>query len=91
MYSKQGDQKALTSQRHIYLVANSLTSKISLELAGIPGRDCLPYARWDGMVILRSPPTAMPGIPMSQPLITSPLPILQEKGFPPLLAVRSVS
>src|SRR5436190_3106886 len=40
------------------------------------------------MMTLRSPPTAMPGIPMSQPLITSPLPSLKEKGFPFLLATR---
>lgn len=71
----------------LYLMSRSLTSKISFELAGIPGSAFLPYARWGGIVTLRSPPTAMPGIPMSQPLITSPLPSLKENGGPFLFAI----
>lgn len=38
------------------------------------------------MVKRRSPPMDMPTTPMSQPLMTWPLPTLKEKGLPFLLA-----
>ena len=63
-----------------------LMSNTSVELAGILGSALLPYARWAGMVIRRSPPTVMPSTPMSQPLITSPLPRVKRNGGPFLLA-----
>jgi hypothetical protein len=51
----------------------------------------LPYARFAGIVIRRSPPTDMPATPMSHPWITSPVPSLNEKGLPLLFAVLQVS
>lgn len=42
------------------------------------------------MVILRSPPTDMPAIPISQPLMTSPDPSLNVNGLPDLLAVKQL-
>ncbi len=39
----------------------------------------------------RSPPTSMPTMPMSHPLITSPIPTLKEKGVPFLLAVERLA
>lgn len=78
----------IQKQATIYLISSSLTSKINFELAGIPGRAFLPYARLGGIEMRRSPPTAMPATPISQPLMTSPLPSLKVKGLPFLLAVR---
>jgi hypothetical protein len=40
------------------------------------------------MVNRRSPPTAMPITPISQPLITSPAPSLKPKGLPFLFAIE---
>ena len=71
----------------IYLMEMSFKSKISSEFAGIPGMDLLPYASLAGMVMRRSPPTAMPWIPISQPLMTLPSPSLKPNGLPFLLAV----
>lgn len=70
----------------IYLISKSLTSKTKVLFAGIPGCPLLPYARWAGIVSLRSPPTAMPATPMSHPLMTSPAPSLKLNGLPDLLA-----
>lgn len=39
------------------------------------------------MVSRRSPPTDMPWMPISQPLMTSPLPTLKLNGVPFLFAV----
>jgi hypothetical protein len=69
-----------------FLISNNLMSKTRVELAGIPGRDLLPYARFEGIVNRRSPPTAIPATPMSQPLMTSPVPSLKENGLPLLFA-----
>ena len=63
-------------------------SKVSCELAGIPGMDLLPYARFAGTTIRRSPPTDMPATPMSQPLMTSPVPSLKLNGLPFLFAMK---
>lgn len=70
----------------VYLISRSLTSKVKVELPGIPGTPLLPYARCAGIVNLRSPPTDIPATPMSQPLMTSPAPSLKEKGLPFLFA-----
>lgn len=66
-------------------------SKISSELAGMPGSALEPYASFAGIERRRSLPACMPATPMSQPLITSPTPSLKEKGFPFLLARNHVS
>ena len=51
--------------------ASSSTSKISVAFGGIaPGKPRSPYARWGGIVSLRSPPIFMPATPGSQPWIT---------------------
>ena len=68
------------------LMVSSFRSKMSWELAGIPGMDLLPYARLAGTLIRRSPPIDIPATPISQPLITSPEPSLKLNGFPFLLA-----
>lgn len=81
------ESHAMIKSRTAYLTSRSLTSKINLLLGGIPGTPLLPYARWAGIVRRRSPPMAMPATPISQPLITSPLPSLKEKGGPFLFAV----
>lgn len=71
-----------------YLISRSLTSKMRVLLAGMPGRALLPYAMLAGTVRRLSPPIAIPRIPTSQPLMTSPLPTLKLKGLPFLLAAR---
>ena len=65
-----------------YLISSNLMSKTRVLLAGMLGKLLLPYARFAGMVSLRSPPTDMPATPISQPLMTSPAPSLNENGFP---------
>lgn len=57
----------------------------------MPGGGCLAYASAAGMMIRRSPPIDMPGTPRSIPLTTSPFPMVNEKGFPFLLAISMVS
>lgn len=73
-----------------HLISRSLTSKTRVLLAGMPGRPLLPYAALGGTVRRRSPPMAMPRMPTSQPLMTSPLPILKLNGLPFLLAAGDV-
>lgn len=49
-----------------------LTSKTSVALGGINGGDPrLPYAKAGGITNFRSPPSFMPVMPSSHPLITS--------------------
>ena len=73
------------------MTAKSFKSKVSSELAGMPGMPFLPYARLAGTIIRRSPPADMPATPISHPLITSPLPSLKLKGLPDLFAGAMVS
>lgn len=83
----RSSERSCRHSAFVYLIVMSLMSKISLEFAGIPGAPFLPYPSCDGMVIRRSPPAAMPAMPMSIPLITSPPPSLKVRGFPFLLAI----
>mmetsp|Transcript_47201 Transcript_47201/g.75571 ORF Transcript_47201/g.75571 Transcript_47201/m.75571 type:complete len:266 (-) Transcript_47201:1-798(-) len=58
-----------------YLTAMSSTSKRSVALGGISGGEpFLPYPSLGGMTSLRLPPTLIPAMPLSQPLMTSPAP-----------------
>ena len=69
------------------LIEIILMSKTRFELAGMPGMPLLPYPRFAGILIRRSPPRDMPATPMSQPLMTSPEPSLNVNGLPFLFAV----
>jgi hypothetical protein len=67
-------------------------SKTRVLLPGIEGgAPLLPYAKLEGIVSLRSPPTCMPATPMSQPLMTSLTPSLNENGLPFLFAIIEFS
>lgn len=60
-----------------------LTSKTSVALGGINGGDPrLPYAKAGGIINFRSPPSFMPVMPSSHPLITSWRPRAKKKGLP---------
>jgi hypothetical protein len=73
--------------RLVYETEMHLMSKMSSELAGMPGSAFEPYASFAGIVRRRSLPACMPATPTSQPLMTSPTPSLNEKGLPFLLAM----
>ena len=66
-----------------YFASTSLTSKISVEFGGInPEYPFAPYARSGGIRSCRFPPTFIPAIPSSHPLITCPAPSKTSIGFP---------
>src|ERR1700691_3934989 len=66
-----------------YFTLTSLTSKISAEFGGTDGRPAAPYAKSGGMCSWRLPPTFIPEIPSSQPLMTCPAPSMNSYGGPP--------
>jgi len=57
---------AVNDAAYLLMLIN-LTSKTKVLLAGSPGMALLPYASLGGIVSLRSPPAAIPTIPISHP------------------------